>query len=191
MRILSIDCESNGLHGTIFAVGAVIIDTEDPDRLYNPIAQFTGYVDIRLDEDIDPWVEQNVIPFIDDLDRFDDTGEMRREFWVWYIKNQFPLSDPGIVLADFAYPVEARFFSTLTYDDLEGRMWKGPYPLHELGTLLLAVGADPDKTNRRTWWHDLYTDIQVIAPLRQHNPLDDALAAARCAVKALVYLNLV
>lgn len=41
MHIMSIDCESNGLHGTIFAIGAVIIDADDPDKLYNSIIELS------------------------------------------------------------------------------------------------------------------------------------------------------
>ena len=192
MHIMSIDCESNGLHGTIFAIGAVLIDADDPSKLYNPIAEFGADVDIRLDEDVDPWVTANVLPYLADLERYDSLLEMRTAFWEWYIKyNTNDLATwPLIVLADFGVPVEARLFRELIADDPAHREWKGPYPLHDLGTMLLMVGEDPDKVNRRNWWFDLYHDAMFLEPgLRQHNPLDDALGASRCAVKALQLRN--
>ena len=104
---MSIDCESNGLHGTIFAIGAVLIDADDPSKLYNPIAEFGADVDIRLDEDVDPWVTANVLPYLADLERYDSLLEMRTAFWEWYIKyNTNDLATwPLIVLADFGVPV--------------------------------------------------------------------------------------
>ena len=186
MHIMSIDCESNGLHGTIFAIGAVIIDADDPDKLYNSISEFSGMVDIRLQEELDPWVIENVLPVSADLDLYDSLREMRGEFWSWYIEHNKPLTEQTIILADFGVPVEARLFRECIAENPVFRGWSGPYPLHDLGTMLLMVGADPDKTNRRTWWHDLYEDAMFIEPgLRQHDPVDDALGAARCAVKAL------
>lgn len=192
MHILSLDCESNGLHGTIFAIGAVLIDTDDPEKLYNPIDQWGGKVDLRFYEDreeYDPWVVDNVLPHLDDLALFDNRLDMRNEFWEWYVKhNTNNLATwPTIVLADFGVPVEARLFRELIQDDPAQREWKGPYPLHDLGTMLLMVGANPDTVNRRSWWWDMPRfDLKLIEePLRQHNPVDDALAAARCAVKCL------
>lgn len=181
-KILSIDCESNGLHGYIFAIGAVLIDTDDPG---NTNERFTGYVDIRLFRDVDSWVVQNVLPFIHDLDLYDTLLDLYEEFWSWYCTHK-----PGaIVLVDFGFPVEARLFQYLINQDLPNRAFNGPFPLHELGTLLLAVGAPPDDTNRREWYVDLKEFDGMPAILKQHNPLDDAIAASWCAVKALRILG--
>lgn len=55
--------------------------------------------------------------------------------------------------------------------DLENRMWNGPYPMHELGTALLVTGHDPDINGRELAGRD---------DLVQHDPVDDAIAAALC-----------
>jgi hypothetical protein len=59
--------------------------------------------------------------------------------------------------------------------DHEARMWLGPYPMHELGTALLLAGVDPD-VNRR--------ELAGRPDLVQHDPVDDAIAAALCWRKA-------
>jgi hypothetical protein len=188
MKILSFDVESNGLQGTAFAVGAVVLDTETCVQL----TRFTGRVDIHLMETIDVWVEANVLPHIGDLDYYGLGGhsrlvDMRDAFWAWLQE----WKEGALVIADFGWPVEARFLAACIDDRPADRTWNGPYPMHELGTLLLAVGADPDSTNRREWYKDMPEFGGEGAILKQHNPLDDALAAGWCAIKALRLLRVV
>ena len=55
MKILSIDGETNGLYGQIFAIGAIYKDTETKEEI--------RYVKkVSIVEEVDPWVLENVIP---------------------------------------------------------------------------------------------------------------------------------
>lgn len=177
MYILSFDVESNGLHGDGFAVGAVVLNSTNLAQ----VDRFTGRVDIRLRFDLDPWVAENVLPYIDDLDLYEGIHELREAFWCWYLPYR---QADTFILADFGWPVEARFLAECVDDSPDSRNWHGPYPMHELGTLLLCAGVDPDKTNRREWPADIVPGGEMPI-LKQHNPLDDAIASAYTAVKAM------
>ena len=62
---------------------------------------------------------------------------------------------PEIMMAaECAWPVEASFLLKCVRDDQEDRTWKGPYPLHDVATLLLAAGMDPMATYTRKDWAD-------------------------------------
>lgn len=179
MKILSFDCESNGLHGYTFAIGAVVLDVEKPEDTSN---RFMGYVDIRLFRDIDEWVEANVLPHVigSDLELYDTLAQLYDAFWDWFLINKQDV----LVFSDFGYPVETNFLSYLQKQD-KSRHWQGPYPLHDVGTLLLAAGASPDRTNRREWFGDMQEFGGQVPMLYEHNPFDDALASGWCAIKAL------
>ena len=59
-KFLCFDLETNGLHGEAFAVGAVVMDANE-----QVLEQFTGRT--KIIGQVDPWVEQNVIPAIKDI----------------------------------------------------------------------------------------------------------------------------
>lgn len=168
MYIFSFDVESNGLHGQGFAVGAVVYDL----RSGTVLDSFALRCPIEGSA-IDPWVEDNVLPQLADLKLTHVSGkDMRAEFWRRMRAAMADYNDL-IVMADFAYPVEARFLAACQDDD-PGRAWEAPYPLHDLGTLLLAADMDPDVD--RVKWAGLDPN-----EVRTHHPLDDARVSALCA----------
>lgn len=167
MKILSLDVESNGLHGEPFAVGAVILDTET----LAVVSSFAGRAPIV--GNIDDYVAQNVMPAVKSIPKIANARELRQGFWLWY-----KLVEVEAVFADVGYPVEVRFLS-LCQREVED-FWGGPYPLHEVATLLFAAGIDPD-INRVEFVGDLLPKMEGLA----HNPLTDATVSAYCVAKAL------
>jgi hypothetical protein len=82
---------------------------------------------------------------------------------------------PGIVMAvECGWPVEARFLAQCVDDKPEARRWAGPYPLHEIASVMLTAGMDPMETYAR-----------LPNELPKHDPLADARQSARLLFEAL------
>lgn len=165
MNILSFDAESNGLHGEAFAIGAVVVD-----RSGREVNSFAARCPVSAD--VDPWVAENILPALSDLQPTHTTArEMRDAFWAWLQAHKARC----LVVADCGWPVEAGLLSACVGDD-PSRAFAGPYPLHEVATLLLAAGMDPLAT---------YDELCPPCAWPKHDPRRDALQSAACAVAAL------
>jgi hypothetical protein len=164
MKIIVFDCESNGLHGEIFAIGAVCVEDDD----YSTFQGVAPYP-----EPLDEWVAEHVIPHLGEMPKYESALALRNAFWQWLQRNK----PNALIVADFGVPVEARLLADCQKDD-PSREWDHPYPLHELGTLLLAAGVNPDISREE------FADYKrPNAP--KHNPLHDAQIAVVCWQKAL------
>lgn len=164
MNIFSFDAETDGLHGDVWAIGAVVQDEHGTE-----IARFAGQVDPA--DLTNQWVIENVVPHVN-LPVFSTRLELRDAFWKFWLANK----NDALCIADVGSPVESGLFSACIADDLGARQWSGPYPLHEVATLLFAAGVDPD-LNR--------VEFSGLSGLIQHNPVDDAIASAACWRKAM------
>lgn len=167
MRLISFDAESNGLHGAAFAVGAVMIEDGIAEEFFArcPIA-----------EPVDPWVAENVLPALSSASVTHDSARaMRDAFWFWLTSRK----DGAVVVCDCGWPVEAGLLSACVADD-PARAFAGPYPLHEVATLLLAAGMDPIGNYAGT-----LLSGSELASHRAHHPVDDARLSALCAAEAM------
>lgn len=175
MRILSIDCESNGLYGRVWAIGAVVWDTETESL----VEQFAEMVEDPVDNGAvtDPWVIENVVPHVQPpaMKPVKSWITLLSDFSVLYLAER---ERGALVLSDFAAPVEAGLFRDLVNDAHIG-VFDAPYPLHELGTMLLAAGIDPDIDRVA------FSGYPGLVP---HNPADDATASLGCWLKARAIL---
>lgn len=171
-KILSIDVESNGLHGEAFAVGAVLVDCTG-----KLIEEFSARCPIK--GDTDEWVVKHVLP---SLENFPETHKsaksMRADFWKWYIKAK---EKSDYVLADNSYPVEGRFLIQCQEDDLDERYWEHPFPLIDLSSMLLQIGVKPSVERNLFVGEDQIARTDIL----KHNPRWDAWASALAMVKAL------
>ena len=82
------------------------------------------------------------------------------------------------MFVECGWPVEARFLNACIEDHLETRNWEGPYPLHEIATMMLSAGMNPMKTYER------YDE-----ELPAHEPLADSRLSARLLFMALQKLS--
>ena len=164
------DVESVGLHGEGFAVAWVVVDRSGR-RLDEGYAACSPDLCAGTDESR-LWVAENVPP----LDVTSPTSQhLRNTFWRQWRR----WADQGAQLvADCAWPVEANFLSACVRLNHIEREWQGPYPLHDLASVLLATGADVLAV----------TDRQP-DELPMHHPLMDARQSARQLVAALKALN--
>lgn len=173
MKKMVIDVESVGLHGEGFAVGWVVLDEQgkqiSSDLLYAPAYAARGTVEDR------EWIEANVLPTLPEAN-CDTTWNVRQQFWAaWMaLKAEGPIQ----MWADCAWPVEANFLAACVADDPTKRNWEGPYPLHDVATLLRAAGLDPLAT---------YPRLPSEEPA--HNPLADARQSAHLLLEAEAYLR--
>lgn len=162
------DVESIGLHGEAFAVaGGVYI---------NGVAQsefmFCCPPDEARGEDDDrKWVALNVS--ITEKCDWWSPWDVREAFWAEWekAKKQYP---EITMAAECLWPVEATFVAECVRQGMPKRKWAGPYPFHEISSVMLAAGMDPMATYERTESEN-----------PPHNPLADARLSARLLATAL------
>lgn len=160
------DVESVGLHGTDFAVGFVIINRWGVEVQHGLMAcerNETFGTPASLD-----WCNKNIppIPITHSCPK-----DMREAFWAqWLCWNERGAK----LVADCNWPVEARFLIQCVDEKPSEREWLGPYPLIDVGSVLLAKGQDPlQKFERKE------------NELPEHNPLADARQSARIFIETL------
>lgn len=152
MNILVFDVESTSLHGTAFAVGAIVVNEEgiEIDRFELLSKEGT--------KKVNEWVKQNVIPNLSDMPTCETDKELRTAFYDFYMKYK----ETSEVWSDCNFPVETNFLSSIVNDDLESRQWNMPYPLKDISTIV-DINLDRIKEYPKS--------------LRKHNPLDDSIAS--------------
>ena len=160
------DVEAIGLHGEGFAVGWVVIRRDGVTVAEGCLSCDPSQC--KGTNDSFQWIAENVPP----LEVTSPTKQhLRNAFWHEWRK----WADAGAVLvADCAWPVEANFLSACVRLNHRQREWKGPYPLHDLASVMLAAGADP-----------LAVTDRMDNELPAHHPLMDARQSARQLIAAL------
>jgi hypothetical protein len=168
MKIIVFDCESNGLYGECFAVGAVVYDTNLEkciDRFELKSIQGQNSVNNQ-------WVIENVIPHLGDMKTCKDNKELRTTFY-----NFLQHYKGARVFSDVNFPVETGFLSDIVKDEPE-RQWNMPYPLEDIAT------KENINIDRAQYFEEelFKREPQKIASkniyvLRKHHPLDDATAS--------------
>jgi hypothetical protein len=166
-KVFVFDVESDGLDGVGFAVGAIVIEN---GRL---IDRFEGRVECEIKSH---WVKENVLPYIEDMEVYPSMMELRDAFWKFWLKHK----DGALMFADCCVPVESNFLAACKADAPQEREWQGPYPLHDVASVLLAKGLDPhlDRLAFAVGEDDTH-------PFRQHNPCDDAEISAIVLCKVM------
>ena len=97
--------------------------------------------------------------------------QVRGAFWDIWMRWKDHIT---AMVADCAWPVEVRFLIMCVDDDIGAREWQGPYPLHDLASMLLILGKDPLAVTER-----------LPDELPAHNPLNDARQSARQLIEVL------
>lgn len=155
------DVESRGLQGEGFAVAYVVMvgDQEVDSGFAWCRPAHVGGTNEGL-----AWVEKNVMPHFHESPTHDTAPEVRDFFWrAW---RQW--AERGAQLwADCGWPVEARFLIECVDDDPAAREWNGPYPLHDIATVVALSGGDPTARETRS------------PSEPAHHPLHDARVSAR------------
>ena len=169
MKILSIDAEVNGLYGQIFAIGAIYKDTETKEEI--------KYVKkVSIIEEVNPWVLENVIPQLTDIEQLDKTVDddiigaeklLLKDFIRFYNECKEKSGNSLTVVGHMVCPVEANIFiKARKYKLIED--FDGPYPLHDVASMLLVKGENPTSV-------DSYVKKYNLEETKgnSHNPLFD------------------
>lgn len=169
-NIMVFDVESIGLHGEGFAVGFVVLDADGNQHDCGAYACPPSAA--RGSQQGHEWVRTNC-PTLTVTHQ--SPWQVRSAFWrkwqEWKAKDAF-------LAADCCWPVEARFLVQCVDDHPTEREWQGPYPLHDVASILLARGQDPLAKRER-----------LPDELPEHDPLADAKQSARILRAVLVPCN--
>lgn len=157
------DCESTSLHGSTFAVGAIVSDQKG-----NEIDRFE-LMSLEGKDNAGDWVQENVIPGLSDMPTCATDLELRNSFFEFYMKHK----ESCDIYSDVNYPVETNFLAAVVVDDLAKREWSMPYPLHDIA---MFVNIDIDRCAK----YERETENK----LRKHNPTDDSISSLYCYLKA-------
>jgi hypothetical protein len=160
------DVESIGLHGEGFAVGYVVCNRRG--EVLEEATLATDPTRASGEPKNLAWVMENIPAMPCD---YFSPYEVREEFWARWMRWK---ALGAVLVADCCWPVEARFLAACVDDCKPTREWEGPYPLHDLASVLLALGRDPLATNER-----------LPIELPAHHPLNDARQSARLLLEAL------
>ena len=157
--ILSIDAETNGLWGKAFAIAATLHNQKGEE-----IKNFIGRCPIK--EDVNTWVEENVIPQIQAIEiTHNSYEELLKDFINFYLKNK---SDADIIV-HMGLPVEAKLFIDAHNLGFLGD-WDAPYPLYDISAIK-QINTSVDEYNTT---HGIIIDDCCGGT---HNPLYDCRAA--------------
>jgi len=171
MYVFSFDVESMGLHGIGFAVGWAVFEvTHSAVGEHNVKEVDSGYLgfdhkllEYRTNEETLKWLNEHVFPVLPEPNCLTLT-DVRRKFWDELQKWE---AEGAIIIADCGWPVETNFMSQcMTLSGVPP--FDGPYPLHDVATMLLAAGMDP-----------LGEYGRLENELPKHNPTADARQSAR------------
>jgi hypothetical protein len=162
-KIISVDCEANGLHGQIFAIGVSVQTRHGGERC---ICQAR----VPIVGAVDPWVQEHVLPTLDGeygILRSSGDEDVLARLWRELYE---PLRAEGYaVVVHVGWPVEHRFLWRAHWDT----PFSGPFPLWDVAPMLGLAGHDPTSV-------DGYLQSKQIPPPAgtSHHPLHDARAAA-------------
>lgn len=166
------DVESIGLHGEGFAVAGVVCCKDGVEM--HRFAYHCPPDNAEGEQSDRDWVKANVTiheSSIETLNPF----RVRELFWKEWLRWS---SDDCQMFVECGWPVEARFIAACIDNDKENRKWKGPYPVHEISTVMACAKMDPMATYDR-------------APdeLPAHEPLADSRLSSRLLSIALNRLD--
>jgi hypothetical protein len=161
------DVESIGLHGEGFAVAYVVVDSTGAEL---ETALFSCPPAAAMGADTDrAWVAKNV-PSL--ALTHSTPAQVRAAFWQAWLRWRTVKAgvDSIYMVADCAWPVEARFLNACVDDAGAAAHWLGPYPLLDVSTLtqVLTITSDSAPALLRS------ADAQP-----SHHPLADARHSAR------------
>lgn len=157
-KFLFVDAETDGLYGSFLSIAVILTDYEG-----NEIERYYWGINPKTLQIQSEWVMQNVVPIMGDYEICRNEDELLDKFWNVWDKNR----ENTFAVADVCYPVESTLFQRCVLHDLEERQMKGPFPLLDLSSMLLAKGIDPlvdrvelsDENGKKM--HNALTDVEI------------------------------
>ncbi len=165
-KVFSWDCETNGLLGQAFAIGAVLYENGKEVKKF--------YARCQIEGDVNLWVKENVLPQMEGMEvTHSSYEEMIKAFAEFFLENK---ADADVIF-HMGCPVEARVILDMHDNKFIGD-WDGAYPWLDIAGCLLQAGFDCTSVDGYN------ADHGIIVPQPEaggtHNPLYDSRAAALC-----------
>ncbi len=166
-NLFFIDAETDGLYGTILTVGIYVMSEQghELERAYWGLKSENMKVSNQ-------WVKENVLPILGEYEECEDENELLEKVWQCWERHR----EDAYAVADVQYPVECRVFEKCVQKDPENRMWKAPFPILDVSSVLWTKGIDPLKERTR-----LLDNVQR----KQHNAFDDVMISAELIKKLM------
>lgn len=169
--VISVDAEVNGLHGRAFAIAFTV--RKDSKEVY----KWSGRCPDKFVTD--GWVAENVLPSLADMpvDHV-DPDDLENDFFRKWDGAVASFTEEGVkplTIAHCGYPVESSLFSRCIAMESEERCWSGPFPLHDVATLLLAKGYNPTSVDGYLKEKGILPEFLGVS----HHPMYDAVVAAQ------------
>ncbi len=160
-NILVFDVESTNLHGSGFAVGAIVTDP------HGTILDRFELLSTDGAQNTNEWVTINVLPHLKDMPRVKTIKELCTKFYEFYMKHK----DSCDIWADCAYPVETNFLEkAYSYAPYE-REFNMPFPLKDISNFI-----DIDLDRAEKYKKDTGGNT------RKHHPVDDCMCSLHCLI---------
>lgn len=165
-KVFSWDCETNGLLGKAFSIGAVVYEDGREVKKF--------YARCPIEGAVDSWVAANVLPQMVGMEETHNNYlEMLKAFSKFFLENK----EDADVIFHMGVPVEARVVLDMHDQGLIGQ-WDGAYPWLDIAGCLKLAGFDCTSVDSYNATHGI-----VVPQLENggtHNPLYDSRAAALC-----------
>ncbi|HFI0468329.1 TPA: hypothetical protein ACGOYW_001750 [Streptococcus suis] len=155
MKRFIIDAETDGLYGPLLTIAVLVTNSKG-----EVLESFYGGLPAHIAVASDPWVVDNVLPFISEYQAFDSEEALLEKVWSLWSDHR----EDSLCFADVPHPIESRIFSKMVTDHQEERYYQGPFPLIDIASILLGKGYSP-LVDRES----LVRDFQG----HRHNALDD------------------
>jgi hypothetical protein len=97
-------------------------------------------------------------------------AEIQNAFWLKWIKAREQYSNIEMI-GDCVWPIITNFISACIQQNFHERQWFGPYPLHEISSMLLMAGMNHMilQHERANWSKDLaYEPLQNVKVLAKY-----------------------
>lgn len=133
-KYVFLDVETDGLYGSFLTAALIAVDEEGNElsRAYYGIKR--EHMNVK-----EAWVIENVLPVLGDYEECEDEKQLLQKAWDFWMQYQ----EDAYMVCDVAYPVETRFLKACVEMNQAEYMWKAPFPLIDLSSLLMAKGYDP------------------------------------------------
>lgn len=155
-KLVFVDMETDGLYGSVLSVAMIATDWSgnELEKVYYGIKKEKIHVTSE-------WVKENVLPRMGKYEEYDNEQELLSKVWQFWLKYE----KDAYMIGDVCFPVEAGFLTKCVKQNVDEYMFKAPFPLLDISSMLLAKGYDP-LVERKTLCQGTETN--------EHNALYDA-----------------
>ena len=156
-KYLFVDAETDGLYGKFISIAMVVADHvgNELEHIYIGLSNPENHIKEK-------WVRENVLPTLDEYEEYEDEHSLLEAAWSFW---RVHASD-SYVFTDVMHPVESRLFTRCVEQDIENRVFQGPFPMLDLASMLYALGINPLEAREKL--------VQPLDEGKQHNALYDA-----------------